>query len=295
MKKIFILVTAIPLLTSAQNIGTGLSFLKIGVGARSIAMGETFTSVPNDNASTFYNPATLRFARQNEIMLMHREWIAQTTTEYLGATVVGNDITYGLSALATSVGDIEVRTIPGPADGTFAARNFSLGGSASWSIYDDLAVGVTGKFLYEKIFVDEASGYGIDVGALYKASDDIFIGASVLNLGSMDKLRNESSKLPTTLRAGASYVTAFTPDFSFLGAAEAVKTFGDDNTRIHFGAEITYDEQLAVRGGYQIGYEAKSFSAGVGFKYGLVKVDYAFVPFTGAFGSTHTFSLSFLL
>jgi len=288
---VFILASVLP----AQTIGTGLSFLKLGVGARSIAMGEAFSAVTNDHSASFYNPATLRSAERNEIMLMHKEWIAETSTEYLGATILGDDFHYGFSALSASVNDIEVRTNPGPAIGTFNSQNFSLGFSAALSIDENLAVGAGGKFLYEKIFVDEASGYAIDLGALYRASDNLSIGASVLNIGSMNKLRSESTKLPTTIRLGGSYGTPLNENFSLLGAADAVKTLGDDNTRIHLGAEVLYNELLAVRGGYQIGYEAKAFSTGFGVYYGIVKFDYAFVPFTGTFSSTHTFSLSFLL
>ena len=46
----------------AQNDGagnTGLAFLKLGAGARSIAMGEAFSSVTDDATAFIYNPARL--------------------------------------------------------------------------------------------------------------------------------------------------------------------------------------------------------------------------------------------
>ena len=280
---------------SAQTIQTGLPFLKLGIGARSIAMGEAFTAVGNDHSSILYNPAASRTSRAHEVMLMHREWIEETSTEYLGATIIGGDVNYGFTMLSTSTPDIPVRTKPGDAEGTFSSRNFLLGISASASLSENIDLGVTGKFLYEKIFIDDASGYGIDLGILYKLDKNWNIGSSLLNVGTMNKLRSESSKLPTTLRVGASYVYPVSPELSALGAADILKTFDDDLMHLNIGAEVTYDRLVSLRAGYQTGYEFNSYAAGVGVHYGIVKFDYAFVPFTGAFTSSHTFSLSFIL
>jgi hypothetical protein len=294
MKKIivflFILQSA-----SAQSVSSGVSFLKLGVGARSVAMGESFTAVSGDHASLYYNPASLQRSSRHELMLMHKSWIAGTSTEYLGATILGDRWNYGFSLHSTSVDDIEVRLIPGESEGTFSARNIAVGGSIAYGLSDRLAVGVSGKFLYEKIFVDEASGYGFDLGVLYSYDDKISFGGSILNIGSMNELRNQSSPLPTTIRLGAAYTTALTDQFHGIGSVDAVKTLDDAHTHLHTGIEIAYDHFAFFRTGYMTGYEFRSFSTGIGILFASVKFDYAFVPFSGAFNSTHTFSLSFLL
>ncbi|MBI2427751.1 MAG: PorV/PorQ family protein, partial [Ignavibacteriales bacterium] len=199
------------------------------------------------------------------------------------------------SALNTSVGGIEIRTKPGPAEATFDSQNFSLGLSAAYSIDDNIAIGLTGKFLYEKIFVDEASGYGFDIGGLYRYSDDLSFGASIANIGSMNVLRQQATELPTIVRIGSAYRYPLLENISLTGAADIVKTINDDYTHIHIGVESTYDNLLSVRAGYKTGYDQYSVSTGFGVLYGIVRFDYAFVPFTGGFNSTHTFSLSFLL
>jgi hypothetical protein len=56
-----------------------------------------------------------------------------------------------------------------------------------------------------------------------------------------------------------------------------------------------YESFLALRAGYQIGYDAKGYSAGLGIRYGLLQFDYAFVPFLNDLGNTHTFALTFNL
>ena len=279
----------------AQSVSTGLSFLKLGVGARSVAMGESFTAVTGDHAALYYNPAALHFSDRHEVMLMHKNWISETATDYLGATILGDRWNYGFSVYSTTVDDIEVRLIPGEADGIFSARNIALGGSIAYGVSEHLAIGLTGKFLYEKILVDEASGYGLDLGMLYTYDEHIAFGVSLQNVGSMNELRDRSTTLPTTLRLGSSYTSAVTDQFNGTVALEAVKTLDDDHLHLHTGGELQYDNFVSLRAGYVTGYEFRSFSTGFGVLFSSVKFDYAFVPFSGAFNSTHTFSLSFLL
>ncbi len=40
---------------------TGFTFMKVGVGARPVAMGQAFTGVADDANALFYNPAGLSF------------------------------------------------------------------------------------------------------------------------------------------------------------------------------------------------------------------------------------------
>ncbi|MHB1051236.1 MAG: PorV/PorQ family protein [Bacteroidota bacterium] len=280
---------------AAQSVSTGLSFLKLGVGARSVAMGESFTAVAGDHASLYYNPASLHFSNRHELMLMHKNWISETATDYLGATILGNQWNYGFSIHSTSVDDIEIRLIPGEPDGTFSVRNIALAASISYGVTEQLAIGLTGKFLYEKILIDEASGYGFDLGMLYTLDERFAFGISLQNVGSMNVLRDRASSLPTTVRLGSSYSSAVTDRFSGTVAMEAVKTIDDDHLHLHAGGEIQYDNFASLRAGYVTGYEFRSFSTGFGVIFSSVKFDYAFVPFSGAFNSTHTFSLSFLL
>jgi len=130
---------------------------------------------------------------------------------------------------------------------------------------------------------------------LYKYDEHVSFGVSLQNVGSMSELRDRSSALPTTVRLGSSYTSAVTDQFNGTVAMEAVKTLDDDHLHLHASGELQYDHFVSLRAGYVTGYEFRSFSTGFGVLYTSVKFDYAFVPFSGAFNSTHSFSLSFLL
>lgn len=271
---------------------TGLTFLKLGVGGRALGMGEAYTAIANDPAATYYNPAALSLTDASQFLLMHKQWIQDTKTEFFAARTSLEKFSLGVSLNSTSVDNIEIREVPGPPIGTFTARNAAIGASAAYEINPDLSVGATVKYLYEKILVEQASGYGIDLGAAYMTPWDLRLAFAVNNLGSMGALVTESSKLPTVIRFGTGYVRPIEAiDATVTLAADVVSFTGEQKTHLHLGAEIEYRHSFALRAGYQTGYEARGFSAGVGIAYELLRLDYAFVPFSYDLGTTHTFSL----
>lgn len=293
--KIFFVLTVCSAFLFSQNIQTGLTFLKLGPSARSSGMGEAFTAIPNDHSSFYYNPSTIRSSDRSQVTVSHRNGFAETTTDYIGATIPGEDITVAFSALTTSINGIEVRLQPGEAENTFDAKNGMLGIGAAINVSENLLLGVTGKLLYEKIFVDEASGYAFDGGIFYTLDENITVGFSATNFGQMSVLRSEHSVMPATIRVGASYRTSLSTEITVLAASDIVKTINDDGIHVHGGTEAIYNSMFALRAGYQTGYETKSFSGVVGILYGIIRFDYAFVPNKGAFTPNHLFSLGFFL
>lgn len=294
MKFLFIFFSIFPFVFS-QTQKTGVQFLQLGLNARSSAMGDAFTAVTNDHSAFNLNPATIHQTKGRQLILSHWNGFADVTSDYLGATIPSENFTFAISAFTSAVSEIEVRLRPGDAEGLFDARNASLGAGLSTKATDELYIGVSGKLLYEKIYIDEASGYAFDAGMLYSISNDINVGASILNIGKMSVLRSQSSVLPTSLRIGGSYVNSLSSEIALLATSDIVKVLDNDGMHLHIGIEADYQSQIMLRAGYQTGYETKSFSGGIGVQYSIIRIDYAFIPMSGAFSSTHLFSLMFNL
>jgi hypothetical protein len=277
----------------AQSGETGLSFLKLGVGARSVGMGEAHAAIATDASATYYNPSGLAEAEKTSILAMHKEWIQDVRTEFLGVNIPLEDFALGLSINTTSVSDIQLRTQPGPPEGTFSSHDFAGGLSIARRVIPELSLGVSFKFLYEKIFVDETSGYGVDIGALYKPPiEGLRFAAVASNVGSMGSLKAENIRLPSLLRIGSAYVHDVDALHSTLTlGADFLKVFRDSNAHLHTGVELNYEELVSFRLGYLTGYETRAFTAGVGLHRGIFRLDYGFSPQSQGLNSGHTVSV----
>ena len=60
-----------------QRSGTSIfTFLKIGVSAHALGMGEAVVALNQDAASVYYNPATIAQFQETEFSATHVEWPA---------------------------------------------------------------------------------------------------------------------------------------------------------------------------------------------------------------------------
>jgi hypothetical protein len=302
MKKLFstalvLLLAAFPCKLFAQAGQSGLAFLKLGTAGRGVSMADAMAASVDGAAATYYNPAGMlggEEARTAEVLFTHREWIEDTRVEYLAGSVrVGENHALGFAVNSTTVGSIDIRTGPGEATGSFTARNFAGGLSYARRVNDDLTVGASLKFLYEKILVDESSGYGIDIGAQYRTPvDHLTVGAEVANLGRMSSLRSESSTLPSLLRIGPAYSFPIGDGtYNGLLAADLLYVFPESKSYLNCGGEFGFGNVLAVRGGYQFGSEGRGLTAGFGVRYGFVGLQYAYARLSQDLGDAHSFSV----
>lgn len=291
---LLILLVLVPSAVFAQAGQSGLSFLKLGVGGRAVAMGEAHAALGTDASALHFNPALLRSLERANLALMHREWIQDVRTEFLAASLPFDRITFGFHLNTTQINDIEVRTRPGPPEATFDAQNFATGISVAYSLDRHLDVGLTAKFLYEKIFVDEANGFAIDLGAAFRPSAGrLRFGAALTNIGSMGKLQSESSKLPTALRVGSAYTIPLrTLKGSVTIAADGFSVFDEGEVRINTGGEFDFQETLALRFGYLWNSEGRGLALGFGARYTFVRFDYAFSSLSFDLGDAHILSVS---
>lgn len=280
----------------AQSAGnTGLSFLKFGFGARNIAMGDAGTAASNDITSLFYNPSKLSGMENSEVFFMHNEWIQDIRSEVFGIRSKVFGLPFALGFNVTTISDIEVRTRPGEPDTKFDANYFSGSISTGVNLSEDISIGGTFKYLYEGMLSDESSGFAFDLAATYSIPvEGLSLAAALRNLGSMNDLRLESTKLPAEIRIGPNYKLNLSDTrFEISTAVEYHKYFDDNANHFNFGLEVLYDNLIALRGGYQTGYESRDFTAGIGLLWGNLKFDYAFLPFQLGLGNANLFSLQF--
>ena len=61
----------------------GTQFLKMGVSARAVAMGEAFTAISDDATAVHYNPAGLTQIDNKQVILTHISYVADINYNFI--------------------------------------------------------------------------------------------------------------------------------------------------------------------------------------------------------------------
>jgi len=272
---------------------SGVDFLKIGVGARPMAMAGAFAGVAEGVEAGYWNPAGLTQIKHIELSATHLQWSSDIMYEFLTyGQKFGNIGTIGASIFYLNIGDIDGRDEFGQP--VIGVKAYDACGMISFAraLKERLNVGANVKLFQEKIGDDNALGYAADTGGLFflgKAG----IGLNFQNLGMKMKFIDEEFSLPMTVKLGTSFRPIALP---LLLALDGDYQIINERGAVHFGAEYWIKEMVAIRAGYQ--YKTKDdelgvlngLGAGLGVKYMKLGIDYGYEP-SPELGDIHRISL----
>ncbi len=278
-----------------ENAGTrAMSFLKIGVGAEAMSMGESQVAATDDLYASYWNPAGLAQLQQPQLALMHNEWFADINHEFVGFALPLKGVgTVGASASYLSFGELQGRDREGNETTIFRPYDLALILSYARGFGSSLAFGMNAKFLREQIADETGSGIAFDLGGLYNFSETPFsLGFNAQHAGPRVKFIEEAFGLPFTFRLGAAYRLW---NEALLLTTDIIRP-SDNDIAIGLGAGYTIGNILQLRTGYKykIGGNDLGAISGLTGGFGLTllrfQIDYALIPF-GVLGLTHRVSL----
>lgn len=294
---------------AAQN--SGLDILTIGPGTQAIGLNEAVTAELLGASSLYSNPANLAMENSSTLNADYTLWIGDLTHTHAGVNLRKNNRALAFGFLASQADEIPLRgNQPGPPDGSFNISTISLSGGYAYQL-GPLSLGATVQYLREEYYIHNASGYAASFGATGQFwSKRIRIGASLLNLGKMNKLRNQPTELPTTFRAGfsAKLFTFEPPENEDLPISVTLKndvifplkesqqtTQGNSSKQIYtnIGIELVVADIVALRTGYKTGDTVRPWSAGLGLDVESISANYAIIPFETGFGTVHSLGLKY--
>ncbi len=298
-----------------QRAGTAsATFLRIGVGARAVGMGETFVAVANDPSAIFWNPAGLASLQRREVALHHVEWPADVTYEHAVLIVpsrrFGGSVAVQLGVLATEI--VETTELQPYGTGrTFSYSDVVAGVAFARRWTDKLLVGTGIKWVREdlgsQVGGPTTNAVLFDVGSIYYLGlGSVRIATSLTNFG--PALRPTGTYLSPYDGSTAQY-DAFDPPLVFryglafepiendvqrLTTAFEVNQPADNEQLFKAGVEWLFRGTFALRGGYNFRADALKLSAGAGYlgEFGGYRgaLDYAYTD-GGFLGAVHRVSL----
>jgi hypothetical protein len=322
----------------AQTRKSGINsaaFLKVGVGARQAALGSAVTSMNEDATNMFWNPAGVALKDQSaQAAFTYNNWIGGLSQEAVAASYNWTDVgTIGIGFQSFGISGITADRDNGYLDpllqsqvtdmnttSTYDYQDLLLQATYSRYITDYLTLGVSVKYIHEKIDDVGAGTVGFDLGSVYNIGVlGWSIGARINNLGGDMKFYDYASPIPLTFSIGTSLAPVDQGITRWMLALDIVKP-QDGQQYYYAGTELGFNKTFFLRAGWKFNYswfglsgsgiddgtslrapvqtslERGSFGAGVRVPFDtyVINVDYAYTVFS-ALQDVHRFTISFAM
>jgi hypothetical protein len=322
-----LMATAVPAFGQSKTGTTFGQFLLIEPSARITAMGNAGVSISSGLDGVYYNPASIAQVERFEVLFAHNAWIADIAHDYIAAALpMGNWGRAFVTLTALGSGEINVRTVAQPL-GTgerYTVSDLAIGVGYGRYITDRFSVGGQINWVQESIWNTSASAITLNLGSIYRLSDNgLHLGSSLNHFGSRtgysgrdlsilydqnpdtfgdnSALPGEQStgqfSVPVLFRVGLGWPIELSQSNRLHLALDAFHP-SDNFESVSFGAEWSWRELLALRGGYQnllLSDSEVGLTLGVGLNGVLdasqFQIDYAWAEH-GRLGSTQRFSLA---
>lgn len=218
MKKIICLIIISAILSgplfAVENAG---DFLRMGSSARITSLGGQGVAMVQNSESVYWNPALLTKCDSNEFSAtIFNGFEAHFYNCYLTfPNAFGNQMPLGLGLLASNMNEIPENisnpNIPGrytPSGYLFEDAKYALLISSGFLLNPELAIGLTGKVIYENYYHNSAVGFGADMAMVYQLSSDSQMGCLIQNIIQPDMkwtTNNTQETIPTEVKIGIAH------------------------------------------------------------------------------------------
>jgi len=304
-----------------QRVGiSAFQFLKLGVGARAIGLGETFVAIANDASALYWNPAGLVQFSDNQVLVGHTEYVLDIKHEFLGAAIhvtPSDAVGFAITALRTQDQEITTETQPFGTGQFYSYGDFAAAVSYSRKMTDQFSFGVTVRYIEETLDVLKMRGTVVDLGTYYwtgigtsrfavvvtNFGPDVAPTGQVTVFGGDQVNSFQSFSPPTQFKIGFALDPVQSADQRVTASIE-LQHPNDNAENLHMGVEYSWNNWLSLRAGVRrtIGEPlfgrdnttASDFTLGIGINAPTaltdLKFDYAYAHFNDL-GSVHRISL----
>lgn len=278
----------------------GFQFLRTSVGARPAGMGGAFIAIPGDVHGIYYNPAGLSYVEQPQATFTYHNHLLDLNSGFIGAThpVKGVGV-LGYGVLYMDYGKFDKTDIDGQRLGDFGANSIALSTSLSRTIWKNVSIGISGKYIRAAIESYSSDALATDLAMMVGfPSQNLYFAAGYYNLGTtLSAFVEHKDPLPAHFRVGFSKRLAHLP----LLLSFNLYKFDQEQWHGSVGGEFTLSNHVLFRIGYDhIGQEMQvgtskdrlaGAALGFGFLYKQYRIDYA-LTHMGELGTVNRFTLS---
>lgn len=273
-----------------------------------MGMGNPMSAVTEGNLVSYYNPAVSVFQEGNMFQTSYSFLSLDRSLNFINFTrkfefFSSRDTSAGRKPKATAgvslgiinagVGKIDGRDNDGAKTGNLSTseNQFFIGLANRFS--EKFAVGIAAKIYYYKLYEEiNSSGFGFDLGMLYKLNDQLNFSLVISDLNTQYEWNTSpiydiegstsTDNFPVLKKIGVRYRNQ---EVGIIAAAEFENSNAETNI-LRGGVEYNIIEQLFIRGGidnFNLNNNDYETNPSLGFSYFyplnsvLIGIDYAFV------------------
>ncbi len=275
-----------------QRSGTAaVQFLKIGVGARAVGMGESFTAVANDASALYWNPAGIVEFQQNQLFISHINWLVDIKHDFIGYVHhldATNAVGISITALYTDEMQETTEYQPFGTGNYFSFGDVGIGLTYSRKMTDRFSFGITLKYFQETLAEFKMHGMMIDLGTFYwtgfgssrfavcvsNFGNQVKPSGSFTNRDDVEIIDFQSFSPPTIFKVGFA-TELYQSDLHRITTAFQLNHPNDNAENVNLGLEYGWRNYFFLRSGYKLNVDEESFSLGLGCKIPLKIIDFS--------------------
>jgi hypothetical protein len=286
-------------------------FLKIGVGGRAAALGESFIAISDDASALYWNPAGLAQFDKNQLIISHNIWVVDINHDFIGVVYhLDSDNSFGASLTAVTMDDMPVTTEFAPfGNGEyFGFSDIAVSVSYARKMTQQFSFGGTVKYVEETLDKIKMRGVMIDLGTYYRTGlgstrfavtvsnfgSELAPDGEVILVGNRTNSEWQSFAPPTIFRIGFAFEPYENEEHRVTTSIQ-LNHPNDNSENIVVGAEYGWHKMFFLRGGYKFNVDEQNYSFGLGLNVPIslaeFTLDYAFTNFQ-RLGSAHRFSIT---
>jgi len=268
------------------------AYIRMGIGAKAMAMGGTGVSFMDNITATYWNPAALGNVKRIEFASTYTDMNLDRMFNQVAFGVPFSTGYVALSWINAGTKDLEEYNDQGQFMGDYNADDNNINLSVGLG-RNSFKVGFSAKMYMSDIQGDTATGYGADLGLLWEINQYMSVGAMFRDIyAEMDGEEIPTQYIPEIsvhpihgLTFAANMKMEKHSDLTKVGIGAEYWTglgrdteVGSNISGISMGEKTTWAEILSdAQGGLRLGMNDGNFTAGGGLRFKMVEVNYAFL------------------
>jgi outer membrane protein OmpA-like peptidoglycan-associated protein len=272
-----------------------MPILRMGVGARALAMGGAGVAACNDASGAYYNPAMLGWACGTQVGVMHA--LGMEADRRMSSLAASHRFDWGglgASFITAGMSDIDERNEVGMRTGTFDYGDLAVMLHGAYAT-DMVSFGGTFKYLHQgldaNVETDGVSGIGFDFGVAAQPIEWVRLGVAARDVASSIGGDENADTVPFNLRGGVAIMPAQGITFGF-----DIDYTNNEDVKYHTGAEAVIPLSEDFGGAVRLGLNNDHVTLGLGVMVKMVEFAYTYMDEPEAFlGESHRIGVSLKL